>query len=194
MSLFNELAAAGGKLINSSSETVNILGSTSNAIKTIDADSENILEGYKFWAGTSVDVGATTADDTIYILGIVSAQTTIMGQRSIQAVSTAAISLQISLYENVATSTNSSNITSYCINRNITSVGTFAINDVPATITASGTLLPPTNLLKTSANFASNIVADYKYVMKSNVKYALKIQNNGVATATITFMWIWAEI
>ncbi|MFZ2783839.1 MAG: hypothetical protein WAZ36_05520 [Sediminibacterium sp.] len=193
MTLFNELASGSSKLVNSSSSTVNILGALSDSIKIIDINIENIFSGNKFWAGTSVDIGATTADKTAYILGIVSAVHTFMGARSIQAISSAAISLQIDLYEDVATVTNSGNMTSYCMNRNLTSVGTFTFNNAPATITAAGTLMPSTNILKSSINFASSVASDYRYIMKNNTKYALKITNNGVATATLTFFWTWTE-
>ena len=193
MTLFNELAAGSSKLVNSSSATTNILGTVSDSIKIIDSEIEEVFEGNKFWAGTSVYAGATTADNTIYILGIVSAAYTLMGARSIQVASTAAISVMVDLYEDVATSTNSGNMTSFCMNRNLTSVGTFTFNNAPATITAAGTLLPSSNLVKSSTEAAYNVATTYKYLMKNNTKYALKIVNYGNATAKLTFMWTWSE-
>jgi len=192
MGLFNELAAGSSKLVNSSSATVNILSSITDALKTIDIDLEEVYRGHKFWAGTTITVGAS-ADNTAYILGIVSSQVTFMHERYIQAISSSVISLQIDLYEDVATITNSGNMTSFCMNRNLTSIGTFTLNNAPATITASGTLLPSTNLLKSATNFASSVSADFNYGMKNNVKYALKITNSGTSTATLTFTWTWNE-
>ena len=195
MSLFSELASGSSKLVNSSSATVNILSTAIDAIKTIDIDTEDIYRGNKFWAGTTITVGATTADNTVYILGIVSASITLMHDRSIQSISTAAVSLQIDLYEDVATVTNSANLTSFCMNRNLSSAtGTFTLNDAPAAITAAGTLMPSTNLLRSTTNFVSSVSINYNYEMKSNTKYALKVVNNGAATATLTFLWTWSEL
>ena len=191
MELYSQFGIASSKIINSGNETLNILDPLNPSIKIIDIGIANIHEEKKYMLETEV---VTSAGGTIDILGITSDKHVFMGARRVQIKSEAVLDATIELYEDVTTTTVSSNTTSFNADRHSTATATFLINDAPATVTG-GTKLPTTMFLLTSEKKSSvSFPATFQYAMKSNAKYSLHITNDGGSLITIIIFWSWTEL
>lgn len=184
MAVFNELAAGSSKLINSSSETVNILCGISNAFSIISEDSMYVNHGVLFEtslqktlsAGGTYDISFSTPPDvSIHVKNA--------------AIIASAGFLTIQFYEGTSVS-GGATVIAYNHNRVVSATASaFAITS--ANITALGTLLRTSYVTGVSGIAGTGggglATEGLKWILAENTNYNYRITNGASAANTITF-------
>lgn len=191
MALYNELAASGGKMINSSSETVDILEHVSNAFVTMTVDHHNIHHGKFFEA--SIQKASLSAGGT-YNVSLTTPSTGYIHYRQ-SNVSCSSDNLTIDLYE-ANTISGGATVTAYNRNRNSTAVSTLTIV-TSANITAAGTLIQKTFVGGgtgiSSTRSGGSLSQDNEWVLDQSQNYNLKFTNGSTGANTVNANIVWYE-
>lgn len=190
MPLFNELAAGSSKLINSASDTVNILERATNAFVYIDTDHRGIHRGQFF----ETSVQATLSSGGTHNIVLTTPATDYIHYRA-EKVVCSADKLTISLYENCSVS-GGATVTPYNHNRNNTAVSTVAVVKT-ANVTADGTLISQSFIGGGSGIGGSRQGAETsqanEWVLALSKNYCVRLSNGSTGSNTVNINNLWYE-
>jgi hypothetical protein len=149
---------------------------------------------YKLQAGEayrSIDDIILASGDTVYIGALTSDKTICMYERQLHGVSAQEIEIDVNLYEG-GEFIGGTVLTNYNRNRNFDDNSTFEIYTDVAVITL-GDLLPYPTFLYGEKNIKIGSSEKVSCVMRKNTTYIIKIDNLGIKSNDLDFIWNWLE-
>jgi hypothetical protein len=191
MGLFEQLAAGSSKMVNSSSETVNILEHATNAFPSISIDHSRIHQGKFFEA--SIQKASLSAGGT-YNISFTTPVSGYMHYRQAQ-ITCSADNLTADFYEG-NTISGGATATAFNRNRNNTAAATLSIV-TSANITADGTLIQKTFIGGgsgiSSTRSGGSLSQENEWVLDQNKNYNLRLTNGGTGANTVNVNLVWYE-
>lgn len=192
MSLINELAARGSKVINSASETVYDVEIITGGAPTIPTDHKYIHEGkfYQYALKFTVSAGGIYN----FVFTTPAASSAYIHFRPAK-VSTSGDKVDIELYEGCSTS-GGTVVTPVNHNRNSTSAATMIVA-YNVSVTSNGTLLSPSYIAGSAGvggtRSGGETGQENEWVLAPATKYCDKFTNGGTATCTVMAIFQWYE-